>query len=45
MRPALKTSLDLLRLVQEEFYDVVPAFGVIKEDEEGPVDEPRPLLQ
>lgn len=36
---------DSLRLIEEELDDVVPAFGVVEEHKEGPVDEPGPLLE
>lgn len=35
----------LLGLVEEELDDVVPALGVVEEHEQGPVDEPGPLLE
>lgn len=34
-----------LGLIQEELDDVVSAFGMVKEDKQRPVNEPRPLLQ
>lgn len=36
---------DSLRLIEEELDDVVPAFGMVEEHKEGPVDEPGPLLE
>lgn len=34
-----------LRLVEEKVNDIVSALGVVEEDEEGPVNEPCPLLE
>lgn len=36
---------DSLRLIEEELNDVVPAFRMVEEHKEGPVDEPGPLLE
>lgn len=36
---------DSLGLVKEQVDDVVPAFRVVEEDEQRPVDEPGPLLE
>lgn len=36
---------DSLRLVEEELDYVVPAFGMVEEHKEGPVNEPGPLLE
>lgn len=36
---------DSLRLVEEELDNVVPAFGMVEEHKEGPVNEPGPLLE
>lgn len=42
----LKTTVwYLLWLIQKKLDDVVSAFGVVEEDEEGPVNEPSPLLE
>lgn len=38
-------TFDLLWLIQKELNDVVTALGVVEEDKQGPMDEPRPLLE